>query len=208
MAFVLKEIIKEYKKNNSIKITTNYSSSGKLSNMLKYGARFDIFLSANEKYVDFVCKEIECIKSNIYAKGKLILLSPKYIKIENNLKDIINQSQDIIIANPKLAPYGKASLEVLKYLNLNKKLIKASSISKTMTFILKSKKMGLNAKSIMANLSIHQISQFNIIDINTSFYSPILQKMALLSQNKNANDFYNFILSKKVQGILRKSGFH
>ncbi len=204
MSFAFKKIIKAYnQKHPNIKIIANYTSSGKIVSMIKYGANIDIFLSANEEYADRVCENIKCIKQDIYAIGKLTLIYPKNI-LSNNLNEILTKSNKIIIANPKIAPYGKASKEVLNTLSIkNKKIIKVSSISQTMAIILKSKNTGFSAKLISKVVKERNLlNEFNVLDINKSLYTPISQKMILL--NKKANDFYLFILSPSSQEILNE----
>ena len=207
MAFTFDKIIKAYnKKHPNIKIIANYSSSGKIASMIKYGANIDIFLSANEEYIHKLCKDIKCLKQDIYALGQLVLIYPKEID-SKNLSYILEKSEKIIMANPKIAPYGRASREVLNALNIkNNNLIKVSSISKTMTIIIKSKNTGFSAKSISQVVEKRNLlNGFNVLDIDKSLYSPISQKMLLI--NKKANDFYLFILGKVSQDILRNNGF-
>jgi molybdate transport system substrate-binding protein len=206
MSFTFDKIIKAYNnKNPNIKIITNYSSSGKIASMIKYGANIDIFLSANERYINLLCKEIKCLKQDIYALGQLVLIYPKSI-LSKNINDILSNSKKIIIANPKIAPYGKASKKVLDTFNIHNNIIKVSSISKTMTIIIKSRNTGFSAKSISKVVQQrHLLNEFNILDINQSLYNPISQKMLLL--NKKASDFYTFILSKISQNILQNNGF-
>jgi molybdate transport system substrate-binding protein len=206
MSYTFDKIIKAYNnKNPNIKIITNYSSSGKIASMIKYGANIDIFLSANERYINLLCKEIKCLKQDIYALGQLVLIYPKSI-LSKNINDILSNSKKIIIANPKIAPYGKASKKVLDTFNIHNNIIKVSSISKTMTIIIKSRNTGFSAKSISKVVQQrHLLNEFNILDINQSLYNPISQKMLLL--NKKASDFYTFILSKISQNILQNNGF-
>ena len=205
MAFTFDKIIKAYnKKHPKIKIKANYSSSGKIVSMIKYGAKIDIFLSANEEYVNRLCVDIKCLKQDIYASGNLVLLYPKTIS-SKNINEILSQSKKIIIANPKIAPYGKASQEVLNTLNIKNTLIKVSSISKTMTIIIKSKNTGFSAKSISKVAQAKNLlNDFNILEIDKSLYKTISHKMLLI--NKKASDFYSFILSPTSQDILGVMG--
>lgn len=208
MSFVFKKIIKSYEKENpNVLIKAKYSSSGKLFHLMKYNAKIDIFLSADINYANKICLIKKCIKKNIYASGSLILLYPKSLKVKQDIKKILSKSKKIIIANPKIAPYGKASQEVLENLNINinnndKTIIKASSISKAMTFTLKSKNTGFIAKNIFTSLKEkNMLNDFYHIKVNPKLHSAISKKMVLF--NSKSIKFYDFILMQTM-GKVKK----
>ena len=204
MSFVFKKIIKSYEKENpNVLIKAKYSSSGKLFHLMKYNAKIDIFLSADTNYANKICLIKKCIKSNIYANGSLMLLYPKSLKIQQDIKKILSKSKKIIIANPKLAPYGKASQEVLENLNIkNKTIVKASSISKATTFILKSKNTGFIAKIIFTSLKEkNMLNDFYNIKVNPKLHSAISKKMVLF--NNQSIKFYDFILMQTMRKVKK-----
>ncbi|GAA7317433.1 hypothetical protein HpCK60_04240 [Helicobacter pylori] len=79
-----------------------------------------------------------CFKEEVYAKGVLVLWSEN-LKIDSLeiLKD--PKIKRIAMANPKLAPYGKASMEVLNHLkltpSLKSKIVYGASISQAHQFV-------------------------------------------------------------------------
>ncbi len=106
-----------------------------------------------EKYFQSVClfnriffkrsvgtgfKNRYCFKEEAYAKGVLVLWSEN-LKIDSLeiLKD--PKIKRIAMANPKLAPYGKASMEVLDHLkltpSLKSKIVYGASISQAHQFV-------------------------------------------------------------------------
>ncbi|GAA9228595.1 hypothetical protein Taiwan905_06710 [Helicobacter pylori] len=130
----LKALVKEFQKEHpkdAIKISFN--SSGKLYAQIAQNAPFDLFISADvirpKKLYD---EKITPFKEEVYAKGVLVLWSEN-LKIDSLeiLKD--PKIKRIAMANPKLAPYGKASMEVLDHLkltpSLKSKIVYSASIS-------------------------------------------------------------------------------
>jgi molybdate transport system substrate-binding protein len=106
-------IISAYQAASGNNIQTNYGSSGKLASHILNGATYDIFLSADDitapKLKPFI---IESTKQ-AYAYGKLALWSANLGK-PLSLQHLISMQIDCLaIANPKLAPYGKAAQEAL-----------------------------------------------------------------------------------------------
>ncbi len=119
----LKALVKEFQKEHSKDaISISFNSSGKLYAQIIQNAPFDLFISADiarpKKLYD---EKITSFKEEVYAKGVLVLWSEN-LKIDSLeiLKD--PKIKRIAMANPKLAPYGKASMEVLDHLKLTSSL--------------------------------------------------------------------------------------
>jgi molybdate transport system substrate-binding protein len=117
--FALEEIAAAYEKKARVKIIPIVSSSGKLTAQIEHGAKFDLFLSANMKYPEYLyAKQLAKTEPKIYAYGSLVLWSTNK-KVDINLKalkdDVVRK---IAIPNPKLAPYGVEALKVLEKHNL------------------------------------------------------------------------------------------
>jgi molybdate transport system substrate-binding protein len=156
------------------------------------------------------------MKPKVYAKGALVILSKK----KYNFKDKIRILQDknikkIAIANPKTAPYGKATYEALKNANLyNKvknKFIFTESISQTVSYIFIGADIGFVAKSSLYSKKLKKLEQnINWIDVDANLYSPIKQGIVILDNakdNQYAKYFYKFILSNKARIIFKKYGY-
>ena len=211
VSYAIKPLIYEFNKINPIRVKVILGSSGKLTAQIKNTAPYDIFLSANMKYPNFLYKNnLTQTKPVIYAQGKLALFSAK----KRDLKDIsiINKMKKIAIANPKTAPYGKAAYEAIsnaKLLKGNiKKFVYAENISQTVQYAVVAADIGFIAKS---SLSSPQMKKYkkneNYIDIDDSLYTPINQGIALISTKKEAKEFYDFILSDKAKKIFKEYGY-
>jgi len=201
--------------NTDVRVTLG--SSGKLTAQIKNGAPYDIFLSANMFYPSTLYKEkIAITKPSIYAKGSLVLLSRKNRDFKKGLKIILEKSiKRIAIANPKTAPYGKASFIALQNANLykrvKKKLIYAESASQTLSYTMRVTDVGFVAKSSLFTPKLAMLEKkFHWVDVNTSLYKPIEQGIVLLKHSHNKKEsraFYDFILSFKAKEIFKKYGY-
>ncbi|GAA7039913.1 hypothetical protein AOH451_00050 [Helicobacter pylori] len=203
-----KELQKEYSKDA---ISISFNSSGKLYAQIIQNAPFDLFISADiarpKKLYD---EKITPFKEEVYAKGVLVLWSEN-LKI-NSLEILKDPKiKRIAMANPKLAPYGKASMEVLDHLkltpSLKSKIVYGASISQAHQFVAtKNAQIGFGALSLIDKKD-KNLSYF-IID--KALYSPIEQ--ALITTKNGANNplakvFKDFLFSPKTRVIFKEYGY-
>jgi len=208
VAFAIKELADKFYQKTGIKVIPIISSSGKLTAQIQRKAPYDIFLSANMKYPEYLYKKgLTKTKPKIYAKGKLVLFSKKGIK---NFDEIF-KAKKIAIANPKTAPYGMATISYLKnkqlYNRLKPKFIIAPNISATFNYAMKVTNYGFVAKSLL--FKFKQLNNKNhYIELDTNFYPPINQGIVLISDKKEAKKFYDFIFSKEAKKVFLKYGYN
>jgi molybdate transport system substrate-binding protein len=218
VSYAIPKLIKEFNKQYpNIKIKTTLGGSGKLTAQIKHKAPYDIFMSANMAYPNALYQDgIAIIKPTIYAKGALSLFRTKKIDQPLNIDILKNKNiRKIAIANPKTAPYGKASIEALKNLNIYNKIknkfIYGESISQTVMYTLSAADIGLIASSALYSSKMTKYKKnIHYINIDPTLYKPINQGIVILKRAKNNSDvkkFYDFILSKKAKNILKEFGY-
>jgi len=198
-------------------VNITLGSSGKLTTQIKYGAPYDLFLSANMAYPFVLYKEnLTLTKPRVYAKGTLILLSHKNRDFTQGLNIIENpEIKSIAIANPRTAPYGIATKELLlntkQYKKIQHKLVFGESVSQTVAYTARSTDIGFIAKSALFSKQMQGFTQGkNWIDLDTSLYTPIEQGVVLLKHaqaNKDAKAFYDFLFTQDAKEIFRKYGY-
>jgi len=192
-------------------------STGKLTALIKNGAPYDILMGADMAYPKSLYKDAFAIKQpRIYAKGSLILYSPKTRDFSRGIAILTDTSiQKIALANPQTAPYGKATFEALKRSDMlakvEKKLIYAQSASQAVTYTFKVADIGFIPMSTLYSPQMQYAKKGeNWIAIPKNLYEPIEQGIILLKHaktNRDAQDFYNFLLSSKAKEILKRFGY-
>jgi len=218
LSYCMNALKKEFKKEHpEIDIKLTIGGSGKLATQIIHGAPYGLFLSADMLYPEMLYKKrVATSKPLVYAKGALVILSKKPRHFSNGIKILEEQNiRKIAIANPKTAPYGKASVEALKnakiYANIKKKFIYAESISQTLSYIITAADIGIIAKSALYSSKLTQFKQnIHWSAIDSSLYTPIKQGIVLLKYAKNKKEyklFYEFILSEKAKTIFKKYGY-
>ena len=210
LTYVMPEIVKAFnKKYPDIKIKFITSSSGKLTAQILREAPYDIFLSANMKYPNFLySKGIGILPPKIYVKGKISLFSIKYkdLSLEN-----LKKYSSIAISKPKTTPYGKAAIEAFKkagiYSQIKNKLVYAETIPAVLSYVKNGADVGIISKSLIYSKNIKKLGKFYFKDINTSFYTPINQGALLITKKREAKKFYNFLFTPEAKKIFKKYGY-
>lgn len=205
ISYPLNDIKKAFLKHYpNVQMQVNTGSSGAFNSQIKNGAKFDIFLSANSDFAQDL-EKITKNKAVVYTQGVLMLFSPNKKASLNDLKE----AKCIAVANPKSAPYGAAGIEVLEKLKFDysKSVIYASSIANTLSQTLSACEYGFIAASSKKQLLKMGYKEENMLIVDEKLYTPILQSMIIISDNKIAKDFYDFILSKEAKAIFKEYGY-
>jgi molybdate transport system substrate-binding protein len=207
VAFAIKDLAKAFYKQTHIRIIPIIGSSGKLAAQIEHGAPYDVYLSANMKYPEYLYTHHKALtKPKVYAKGKLVLFARDGIK---NFDEIF-KAKKIAIANPNTAPYGMASVDYLKkkhiYNKLKSKFVIGSNISTTFSYAMKATNYGFVARSLLfkfPNLN----NKKHFIELEP-IYSPIKQGVVLISDKAEAKKFYQFLFSDIAKRIFLKYGYN
>jgi len=212
---VIKVLGKDFKEKTGIEIQPIVGSSGNLSTQIKNGAPFDVFLSADMGFPESLAKEgLSTKEPAVYAYGSLIICSSQNIGFENWERLLLSSRvKKIAIANPAIAPYGKAAEESLKLKgvldDIKSKLVTGESISQVNTYITTGTvDVGFTTRALVKDVEGKTTIYWKEIDPKS--YTPIKQGMIILKQSKdivNAQKFYDYMLSPAAKKILKEYGY-
>lgn len=212
---VIKVLGKDFKQKTGIEIRPIVGSSGNLSTQIKNGAPFDLFLSADMSFPENLAKEgLSTKEPAVYAYGSLIICSSQNIGFENWERLLLTRRiKKIAVANPAIAPYGKAAEESLKLKgildDIQSKLVTGESISQVNTYITTGTvDVGFTTRALVKDAEGKTTIYWKEIDPKT--YTPIKQGMIILKQSKetaNAQKFYDYMLSPAAKKILKEYGY-
>ncbi|ETX10677.1 hypothetical protein MUS1_13920 [Marinomonas ushuaiensis DSM 15871] len=212
----IQHLSKVFEKETGHTITLSFGSSGKLFAQIKHGAPYDIFLSADlikpQTLIDDQVAKPESLV--IYAKGQLALWS-RTTKPLDSLEETLLSTKRIAIANPKLAPYGKAAEESLRHLSLwdkvQHKLVRGENIGQTYQFVYsKNADVGFVALSQVQSQVKENQTEGQIIKIPSSFYSDINQAAVALNRTDKAvlaESFMTFLMRVDTQAQIAQFGY-
>lgn len=210
----MEEILQEFKnKNSGVEIDVYFSATGKAYAQFQNGFKYDIFMAADSKYPQTIVDNGDAISSPIvYAKGVVALYSKDKELLKDGIEALKNQKvKKISIANPKLAPYGAAAVEILKnygfFDELSSKIVQGDNIAQSVQFVDSgAAELGLVAFSLIKQT--HSGDEYMIID--SSKHSPMNQSFVLTKyakDNSNAQKLADFITFSDAKEIFAKYGF-
>lgn len=217
----LKQITQAYKTQRGEKteqITLIAASSGQLYHQITQGAPFDIFFSATPDYVQALARKNLTANNSEpidFAVGRLALWAPQAkhpAQIQTWLSSPAQHNYKLVIANPELAPYGRAALETLQHLKIDtawrQRSVRAMNANQAYHFV-------YSRAAFMGFTSLAHLKQNNVPTeqywiVPTDHHRQILQQGVILQRtqhNSTTGNFFAFLSSKASQEIIQQSGY-
>lgn len=209
---VMEPLGSAFQRKTGIRVVPSTGSSVELSQQIENGAPFDVFLSADTAQIDRLMEKglIADGSRSVYARGVLILWAPKRTDIQK-VEDLARPDvKRIGIANPELAPYGKAAIETLTALKLwpqlQPKVVYGPNIAVVAQF----------AESGNADVSFTALAVINEradrpVPVPDDLHAPIEQALGIVKASGRpaaAGQFRDFLLGSEGQAILTQFGYH
>jgi molybdate transport system substrate-binding protein len=211
LQFALTDIATEFKRETGRDVRLAFGSSGNFRRQIADGAPFELFLSADAGYADALVREQRTLGPGVaYAVGRLALFVPSGspVKADAGLRDVGAALRDgrlrkFAIANPALAPYGRAAQQVLQHAGLwaaiEPHLVLGESISQAAQFAASgAAQAGIVAWSLIREPGIAARGQAVLLP--AADHEPLAQKLVLLKHaGATAPAFAAFVLTPGAQ---------
>ena len=216
----LKQLIDNNESLASLPLVLSSGSTGVLFAQIKQGAPYDVFLAADSERPKLLLEQGLTKTRKTYASGTLVLWPTMHTEQDSLKQTLMDYKGKLVIANPRLAPYGKAAEQVLQQLALTKqyqgRLIKANNVNQAFQFIYTA-----NAdKGIIALSQLRLAQQSSFLNqaslsdyqlVPKHLYEPIKQQLVVLNSSDNqmlAKRFVDIILTDKIQKQLHTMGYN
>ena len=210
------EIVSQFEKATGHSAKLSFGSSGKFVSQLENGGPFEVLLSADEKGPEKLEQAGLTVPNSrfVYALGKLVLWSATPNFVDDKGKILMTSNfKHLALADPKVAPYGAAAIDVLKKMNLLEKLqplfVQGENIAQTYQFISTANaELGFLALSqVIKNGKIVGGSSWIIPD---NLHAPIRQGAVLMkigAENPAARALLAYLKSIPALAIIKKHGY-
>ncbi|MGI9287882.1 MAG: molybdate ABC transporter substrate-binding protein [Pseudomonadales bacterium] len=209
----------QFKTTNAIDIKLSSASTGVLFAQIRQGAPFDVFLAADTRHVQALQEAgLSHADTRItYAIGELVLISDNEVVIKNDLKltlqNLRQKKQQIAIANPSTAPYGRAARETLQQLGtweaVDKNVIRANNVAQSMHYVAaQTVRAALTARSLLQHAKL--ADNLAIVAVPQYLHAPIEQQAVVLHQAphvKQAKAFIQFLRSEAARKLISDNGY-
>ncbi len=206
-------IAERFEADTGQKVRLSFGSTGKHYAQIRNGAPFDAFFAADVRRPEMLEREGLALPGSrfTYAVGRIVLWSPRegYVDPEGRVLER-GGFRRLAIANPGLAPYGKAAREVLEELGLwdglSGRLVRGENIGQTFQFVVSGNaELGFVARSQVMRPGRPVGGSF--WEVPQELYSPLEQQAVLLRDGLAARAFLEFMRSDEVSRILRDYGY-
>ncbi|WP_085316528.1 molybdate ABC transporter substrate-binding protein [Derxia lacustris] len=212
----IQKIIPAFEAATGHKVVLSTGSTGKFYAQIKAGGPFDVLIAADDETPAKLEKEGLGVAgtARTYAIGKLVLWSAKPGFVDDKGEVLKSgKFEHLAFADPKLAPYGAAGVEVLKKLGvhdaLQPRFVVGENITQAYQFIATGNaELGFVALSQVTRDG--KIAEGSAWVVPSSLYTQIRQDAVLLSSAKGkpgAEALLAFLKGPQAQAVIKSFGY-
>jgi molybdate transport system substrate-binding protein len=217
--FALTEIAAQFERERGMAVEIVFGASGTLTRQIQDGAPFELFLAADEEFPrQLAAAGLTRDAGVVYATGRLAVFAPNGspLTVDERLDGLARLVKSggvtrFAIANPEVAPYGKAAESVLRKRGLwdaiRPRLVLGDTIAQAAQFATTGNALGgLVAYSLVLGPGFAERGTYALIP--EADHEPLRQRMVLLKRaGATATQFYAYIQQDAARAIFRKHGY-
>lgn len=212
----MQEIAAAFQKATGHQVLASFGSTGKFYSQIKNGAPFQALLAADQETPAKLVQEGAAVAGSgfTYATGKLVLWSARPNFVDPDGK-VLKQAEftHLSIANPKLAPYGAAGVDVMRglgvYAAIEPKLVQADNIAQAFQFV-------STGNAELGFVALSQVFKDGKVTTGSAWivpeklYRPIRQDAVVLNPGKDqpaVAALMQFLKGDQARAIIRAYGY-
>jgi molybdate transport system substrate-binding protein len=219
LTFALTDIVRQFARSGGAQVELVFGASGALTRQIQDGAPFEMFLSADEAFVNQLAAAGLTRDAGVaYAIGRVVLFVPRGSPLMpderlEGLERLLDSGgvRRFAIANPEVAPYGRAAEAVLRtrglWDRLQPSLVLGDSVSQAARFASTGNAVGgIIAHSLAVAPDLARRGTFTLLP--AADHPPLRQRMVLLKKaGPIAERFYQYLQGSEARSVLSRSGF-
>lgn len=214
----LQDIATEYQKNKDVEVVSSFASSSTLARQIEQGAPADMFISADQQWMDYTIDKQQMVEDTRYTLlgNELVLIAAKSAKID---KITINKQTDwakllnggrLSVGDPDHVPAGIYAKEALQNLEawsaLEPQLARANNVRSAMAMVEREEApLGIvYGSDAVASDKVKALATFP-----QDSHKPVEYPMAIVKdrQTPAVTAFYNYLKSPQAAAIFERYGF-
>lgn len=212
----MKQIAADFERDTGHRLRLTYGATGKFYAQIKHGAPFDVLLAADAVTPAKLVAEGAAIGASLrtYAIGRLVLWSATPGLVDAKGAVLARGSfPHLAIANPALAPYGAAAIEVMASMNTLKaiepRLVRADSIAQAHQFVAS----GAAQLGFVALSQVYEngkLTSGSAWIVPSRLHAPIRQDAVVLARgarNRAAAALLAYLAAPGAQAVIRAYGY-
>ena len=207
------EIRQAFQQRTGVRVQSSYASSGTLAQQIVNGANADVFLSADEKWAEYLTKQRLVSRQQNLLTNRLVIVVPADSQLRvQRVEDLIAaEIKHLALGDPDGVPAGKYAREALTELRLwerlQGKVVSADDVRHALAFV---EAGAAEAGIVYATDAALSKKVKMALEIPPRLSSPIRYPLVLLSQGAQkpaAVQFYEYLRSSAAVAVFRKYGF-
>ncbi|MEG9482499.1 molybdate ABC transporter substrate-binding protein [Mannheimia sp. HC-2023] len=216
MTNVLQDIGKDFEqKYPEDKLIFSFASSSVLAKQIEQDAPADLFISADQKWMDYVAeKQPPKIKhrQNL-VKNELVLIAPNESKIQAESKQAVDFSKELAnsylsVGDPDHVPAGKYAKKALSHYKLwesvEPRLARAKNVRDALSFV----ERGESPLGIVYSTDAKVSDKVKVLAVfPQESYGEIVYPAAVVSEKQSAVKFFDFLQTPEAKARFEAAGF-
>lgn len=214
MTDAVRELIQAFTATHpGVTIQPNFASSGSLAKQIIHGAPVDLYISANERWMNWLVENraIEPGTARILAHNALVFIGPSTTRART-MQDLTSLAR-IGIGSPKSVPAGQYAAQAMEnggiYRQLleDRRLVMAKDVRQALLYADRGEVDGAFVYRTDARLARKSTVLFTV---PPELHDPVAYTLGLTPggrQNPEAQAFYSFVTGPQAAGILKSYGF-
>jgi molybdate transport system substrate-binding protein len=212
----MQKIARAFEQDTGHKALLAFGATGKFYALIRNGAPFQLLLAADDETPARLEKEGLAVSGSrfTYATGRLVLWS-RTPGLVDQQGEVLRRGgfERLAVADPRLAPYGAAAMQVLGQLGLlqqlQPRLVQGQSIAQTYQFVATGN-AALGFVALSQVMTEGQVREGSAWIVPLSLHAPLRQDAVLLAAGRDkpaATALMAYLKGEKARGIMRAYGY-
>ena len=213
---VLTEAAKRFEALHGVKVVLSVDASSNLAKQIKLGSPADVFISADEKWMDDVvaAKAVRADTRQDLLANELVMIAPAARKFEVeptkgfDFAARLPQVKRIAVGDPSHVPAGRYAQQTLVALGwweaLQPLLLPAQDVRAALRLVEIDE---ADAGIVYATDAKHSEKVAIVAEFPADLHDPIRYPLALCTQSASAAQFVQFLRSPEMVEVFTKAGF-
>ncbi|GAA0435714.1 molybdate ABC transporter substrate-binding protein [Lentibacillus halophilus] len=215
MTDAMKELKDVYEQKENVALTLNFAGSGKLAQQIRQGAPADVFISANQDWMDRLEKNNRIIQETRkdVTGNSIVLIAGENSDLDYQSMDAIEPDDvdQIAIGNPESVPAGKYADQTLRSLDIRSKLEKELVFAKDVRQVLTYVETGNTDIGFVYKSDALISDKIQVLTkAAAETHDAIIYPAAVTADTENkkaAKSFVQFLQSDDAQSVFEEYGF-
>ena len=214
----MQDIATQYQKEKGVQVVSSFASSSTLARQIEQGAPADLFISADQQWMDYSISKQQMVENTRYTLlgNELVLVAAKDSKMANvEINDqtpwakLLGDSR-LAVGDPDHVPAGIYAKEALQKLGawstLEPKLARASDVRGALALVEREEApLGIvYGSDAIASKKVKVVGTFP-----ASSHKPVEYPMAIVKDHEKpeVRAFYNYLKTPAASAIFKHYGF-